>query len=81
MCSSMATVYMIFITNFSKIAFFISQDLFKASKGGGVYHAPTLLGAREVKLIFWALRWKEKKEYSHNLSWHSSSDNKRCIGK
>jgi hypothetical protein len=30
-----------------------------AGEGGRCYHAPMLLGAGEVKLIFWALRWKE----------------------
>ncbi len=28
--------------------------------GGGCYHVPMLLGDREVKLIFWALRLKAK---------------------
>jgi hypothetical protein len=28
--------------------------------GWGCYHAPSLLGAGEVKLKFWALIWKEK---------------------
>jgi hypothetical protein len=43
----------------------------KAGAGGKCYHAPTLLGAEEVKLAFWALRWKEKREHSH-------CDKKRC---
>jgi hypothetical protein len=38
-----------------------------AGAGGRCYHAPTLLGAGKVKLVFWALRWKEKGEHSHNL--------------
>jgi hypothetical protein len=32
----------------------------KGEGGGRCYHAHTLLGAGEVKLTFWALRWKEK---------------------
>jgi hypothetical protein len=31
----------------------------RAGAGGRFHHAPTLLGAGEFKLIFWALRWKE----------------------
>ncbi len=37
----------------------------RAGAGGRCYHAPMLLGAGEVKLVFWALRWKEKGELSH----------------
>ncbi len=49
-----------------------------AGAGMRWYHAPTLLGGVEVKLVFWALRWKEKGDHSHNLWFHSNSDNKRC---
>jgi hypothetical protein len=39
----------------------------RAGVGGRCYHAPMLLGAGVVELVFWALRWKEKEELSHNL--------------
>ena len=45
---------------------------------GEVLPGPTLLGAGEVKLIFWALRLKEKGEHSHNSLLHSNSDSERC---
>jgi hypothetical protein len=35
--------------------------------GGRCYHALTLFGAGEIKLVFWALRWKEKGEHSQDL--------------
>ncbi len=50
----------------------------RAGAGGRCYHAPMLLGAEVVELVFWALRWKEKGEHSHNLWLHSNNDNKRC---
>jgi hypothetical protein len=28
----------------------------RAGAGGRCYHAPTVLGAEDVKLVFWALR-------------------------
>jgi hypothetical protein len=39
----------------------------RAGDGGRCFHAHMLLGAGEVKLVFSALRWKEKGEHSHNL--------------
>jgi hypothetical protein len=39
----------------------------RTGAGGRCYHVPTLHGAGEVKLVFWALRWKEKGEHSHNI--------------
>jgi hypothetical protein len=41
----------------------------RAGAGGRCYYAPMLLAAGEVKLVFWALRWKEKGKHS---------DKKRC---
>ncbi len=32
----------------------------RAGAGGRCSHAPTLLGAGELKLVFWDLRWKKK---------------------
>jgi hypothetical protein len=49
----------------------------RAGSGGKCYHVPTLLGAREVQLVFWALRWKEKGEHSNNLRLYPNNDNKR----
>jgi hypothetical protein len=36
-------------------------------KGEGGWMREVLLGAGDVKLLFWALRLKEKSEHSHNL--------------
>ncbi len=47
-----------------------------AGAAGRCYHALVLLGAGEVTLEFWALRWKEKGEHSHNLWLHSNCDHK-----
>jgi hypothetical protein len=37
----------------------------RAGAGGRCYHAPTLLGAGFVTLVFWALGWKEKGEHTY----------------